>query len=144
MAQCDWCKKDMSSDETTSCFRENATIVFPDGKVLNPIPYRGEDRCHDCNVGDWGFHHPGCDAEECPRCHGQIISCGCLSTDDDDDRDELVLQMLKFIGLLACEVRSESQEAKNAYMELQELAADEFEEVNILPFWWDREADHEL
>lgn len=26
---------------------------------------------------------PGCDMEECPKCHKQLISCGCL--DDDDD-----------------------------------------------------------
>src|ERR1700722_12936936 len=40
-------------------------------------------RCHDCNVRDGGFHHPGCDAERCPRCDGQLIGCGCL-----DERGE--------------------------------------------------------
>jgi hypothetical protein len=41
---------------------------------LGPLP----DRCHDCNAGAGGYHHPGCDAEECPSCHGQLISCSCM------------------------------------------------------------------
>lgn len=31
-------------------------------------------RCHDCDVTAGGFHHRGCDAEECPACHRQLIS----------------------------------------------------------------------
>jgi hypothetical protein len=33
--------------------------------------------CHDCGVPLRGLHHPGCDMEMCPRCRGQLISCGC-------------------------------------------------------------------
>lgn len=33
--------------------------------------------CHDCRVFHGEFHVPGCDAEECPRCHGQLITCEC-------------------------------------------------------------------
>jgi Zn finger protein HypA/HybF involved in hydrogenase expression len=33
--------------------------------------------CHDCGVGGGLLHHQHCDVEECPRCHGQRISCGC-------------------------------------------------------------------
>ncbi len=36
--------------------------------------------CHDCNAPVGGFHHPGCDVEECPRCHLQAIGCGCIDT----------------------------------------------------------------
>ena len=37
-----------------------------------------KQRCHDCGVKDGGFHHPRCDSEICPKCGGQIITCGCL------------------------------------------------------------------
>src|SRR5262249_14094682 len=33
--------------------------------------------CHDCGVAHGGYHHPGCDVEECPRCGRQLISCNC-------------------------------------------------------------------
>lgn len=44
------------------------------------VPYTPEDpthRCHDCNIAPGGKHHPGCDMERCPKCGGQLISCGC-------------------------------------------------------------------
>jgi hypothetical protein len=35
------------------------------------------------------LHHLGCDWEECPRCAGQLLSCGCHDDgDDDNDWDE--------------------------------------------------------
>lgn len=41
---------------------------------LGPEP----ERCPDCNVSKGGYHHPGCDNEECPNCHLQLISCPCM------------------------------------------------------------------
>jgi hypothetical protein len=38
-------------------------------------------RCHDCGALVGEKHHEGCDVEECPTCHGQIISCGCDNKD---------------------------------------------------------------
>ena len=33
--------------------------------------------CHDCSAARGEYHVPGCDMEECPVCHKQIISCDC-------------------------------------------------------------------
>jgi hypothetical protein len=73
MAECEWCLKDMASDEVTTC--KEALV---EGINLPQVPYDGDVRCHDCNVEPGGFHHPGCDNEDCPKCSGQLISCGCL------------------------------------------------------------------
>ncbi len=34
--------------------------------------------CHDCLTKKGDLHCLGCDAERCPRCHHQLISCGCI------------------------------------------------------------------
>lgn len=41
-------------------------------------PSLGEYPCHDCGIVDGQLHVPNCDMETCPRCFGQLISCGCL------------------------------------------------------------------
>ncbi len=35
------------------------------------------DCCHDCNALYGDPHHWGCDAERCPACGRQMISCDC-------------------------------------------------------------------
>jgi hypothetical protein len=44
-------------------------------------------RCGDCGVEPGGLHHPGCDMQRCPRCGGQLLSCGCRF-DEDGPCDE--------------------------------------------------------
>lgn len=52
-------------------------------ETLPSVPYAPDygganQRCHDCGIKPGGYHHPGCDMERCPKCEGQLISCGCL------------------------------------------------------------------
>ena len=61
-----------------SCIAVPISINNGRRKPLDPIPWDGDGRCHDCNALPGGFHHPGCDMERCPSCGGQLISCGCL------------------------------------------------------------------
>ena len=78
MAICEWCNLDML--EVKHC-PKNEHVIYPDGRVMLTRVYVGSNifsRCHDCNVESVYKHHPGCDMEECPRCLGQLISCGCL------------------------------------------------------------------
>jgi rRNA maturation endonuclease Nob1 len=77
--------------EVSTCIK---VTITSDGKEYDPIKYGdehmgwGEGRCHDCNVEKGGYHHPGCDAEECPVCGGQLISCDCMDEEEDSDGDK--------------------------------------------------------
>ncbi len=33
--------------------------------------------CHDCSVKENKYREVGCDWEECPFCHNQLLSCDC-------------------------------------------------------------------
>jgi hypothetical protein len=73
-----------------SCNLEILSVRYPllkDWQVFQRIPHESarDSPCHDCGVQDAGYHHPGCDNEECPRCHGQLISCGCFYPFEESD-----------------------------------------------------------
>lgn len=73
MAICDICGQEMSAVDT--CFHFVGAIPYGEEKRFGTPP-KGE-RCHDCGVKKGGYHHSGCDMEECPNCGEQLISCDC-------------------------------------------------------------------
>jgi len=63
-----------------------------DGRPFHMVPFGDEpdwrangDRCGDCGVNRGGWHHPGCDLQQCPACGRQLISCGCRFDEDSPD-----------------------------------------------------------
>lgn len=89
MAECYLCKQEMTDPRCTGCL-DGMMILFSDC-VARPIRYGKEtrkwepqERCPDCGVSLGRVHHPGCDMEQCPKCQGQLISCGCLDKDQCD------------------------------------------------------------
>ncbi len=96
MAICTWCDREMTTG--SSC----TVQAFHRSGVIHPLPPNhggkgarwglGNEHCGDCGVAPGGFHHPGCDAAECPACGHQLLSCGCRFDEDGpgraDDDDE--------------------------------------------------------
>lgn len=86
MAICKQCNQEMQGK--VSC--DGAQIAYPDGTKFEPLLFWDDDpsvtHCHDCWTPKGGFHHPGCDSEECPKCGAcQIIACSCWRKDEEDE-----------------------------------------------------------
>src|SRR5208283_25399 len=47
-----------------------------------------EYACHDCDAVEGLYHSLGCDVEVCPRCNGQLLSCGCVDILSSNDFGE--------------------------------------------------------
>ena len=84
MAKCEYCGKEMLKSK--GC--DVALLTMNDGEDYLRIPVGDEGdlyygiadegfRCHDCNAAYGEYHHAGCDAETCPKCHEQLIGCDC-------------------------------------------------------------------
>lgn len=90
MAICPFCLTDMLSGR--SC---TVDALHYDGRrfALPPVGRHPRDvvvagRCGDCGVERGGLHHLGCDLQACPRCRGQLLSCGCRFDEDGDAWDD--------------------------------------------------------
>ncbi len=75
MAKCELCEQEM--DWVYSCIK----------RMDKQIPFGNETRftpenphCSKCGIGTGGFHHPECPIEECPKCHIQLLICGCMAS----------------------------------------------------------------
>ena len=79
MAECWFCHREMTTAD--SCSDQHLTL---DGTRYEMVrlgeeegaPTEEGDRCGDCGVASGGIHHPDCDIQECPICHGQVGLCG--------------------------------------------------------------------
>ena len=98
MAVCSWCHGEMLT--AISC---NVVAFHRKGRRFDLIPYGAErgwqstaDQCGDCGVIRGGFHHPGCDLQDCPACGGQLLSCGCRF---DEDGPESSLSLVEPLGV---------------------------------------------
>lgn len=57
--------------------------IVIEGATLGRVPYGTETEdfdaatfaCFDCGVSESQLHVSLCDMEECPSCHGQLLSC---------------------------------------------------------------------
>jgi hypothetical protein len=68
-------------------------LLTPYGRDGTSAP--GGGRCGDCGVEPGGFHHLGCDLQQCPRCRRQLLSCGCPfdelgGAEEDGDAEPVV------------------------------------------------------
>ena len=93
MAICEYCVLEMNGAD--GCVKLPVKTI--DGKY-DPIPYGSETRvpppptnhrCHDCDALPGHYHHVGCDWEECPRCHEQLLSCDCVPEEPEDEADQV-------------------------------------------------------
>lgn len=49
-------------------------------RVIHSVAEEGieqDELCQECGVLNGQFHVPGCQQEDCPRCAGKLVECGC-------------------------------------------------------------------
>lgn len=85
MAACDACGQQMTT--AAACWQRYETDGTPRlayGRESFMSTGAAYGPCVDCGVTAGALHHPGCDLEECARCHRQRLGCTCYR---DDSRD---------------------------------------------------------
>ena len=91
MAKCECCGREMLTADGCGIGE-----IHIDGKVyprincgapndLMPLPEGA--RCHDCGAKAGFFHHWNCDAERCPACGEQLLSCYCEDVFVEDSKE---------------------------------------------------------
>jgi hypothetical protein len=83
MAVCAHCGGETT--EGISCLTDPVVV---DGRAYAPVRFGQEpgprhryepEECRDCSTPVGGVHHLGCCVERCPACHGQAVSCACVT-----------------------------------------------------------------
>ncbi|OOP74116.1 hypothetical protein [Clostridium beijerinckii] len=66
--------------------RKVERILFGDENKYIKQQYTDEyGICGECEARKGEYHLVGCDMELCPVCHEQVISCGCIKVDGEDE-----------------------------------------------------------
>ena len=92
MAKCQCCSREMPTAD--GCGVGEIHIggkIYPRIKCGTTEDLFGEmeegARCHDCGALAGFFHHWNCDAERCPACGEQLLSCDCEDVYVDDNSE---------------------------------------------------------
>lgn len=81
MAKCNVCGQEKT--ENASC---NWVCFEIDEQQYERVRYGDEKRsnfnqeyafCRGCGTPVGGYHHPGCEIEECPLCKKTVLNCEC-------------------------------------------------------------------
>ena len=102
MAVCSWCFAEMMTAQSCTVdamHRQGVPVpMIPCGREFGWPP--ATMRCGDCGVARGGWHHPGCDMQQCAVCGEQMLSCDCRfdedGPDDDDEDFDLAAESLPF------------------------------------------------